>query len=198
MNTSAIKEKIQELLDKARVKFDTLVSTERDKRALLLGTSAIVIVVVYLVFHSYSSGTENLEKRSVQLQKELTEVKALKAEYENSNKQISELSSKNTAENEALISVVEKILLEEKLDRKNFSIRDVNTRSSSEEDFYEEKSVDVELNKLSLDNLVEILYKFQNKTSLIISDLNISTKYDKSNSMTVKLRLSTFEFKQVS
>ena len=126
------------------------------------------------------------------------EVKALKAEYEASSKKIVELSSKIKKENEALISVVEKILLDENLDRKNFSIRDVNSRSNSDEDFYEQKSVDVELDKISLDNLVDILYKLQNKPSLRVSNLNISTKFDKAESMKVKLRVSTYEFKELS
>ncbi|MGB3365575.1 MAG: hypothetical protein WBB48_12445, partial [Thermodesulfobacteriota bacterium] len=114
-----------------------------------------------------------------------------------------ELSSKIKKENEALISVVEKILLNKELDRKNFVIRDVNSRSNSRsdsaDDFYEEKSVDIELNKISLDTLVDILYKLQNKPSLKVSNLNISTKSNKSgSSMKVKLRVSTYEFKQVS
>ncbi len=198
MNIDSIKQKILELSEKFREKYYTLIATERDKRALLMGISAITVIVLYLVFHSYSSGIDSLQKRSVQLQKQLGEVKALKAEYEGSNKKISELSSKIKKENEALISVVEKILLNEKLDRTNFSIRDVNSRSNSDEDFYEEKSVDVELSKISLNTLVDIMYKLQNKPSLKVSNLNISTKFDKSNSMKVKLRVSTYEFKQVS
>lgn len=198
MDIDSIRQKIQEFIEKSREKFYSLTSTERDRRALLLGGSAIVIIVIYLVFHSYSSGTDYLQKRSAQLEKELREVKVLKAEYEDSNKKIVELSSKIKKENEALISVVEKILLNEKLDRTNFSIRDVNSRTNSNEDFYEEKSVDVELNKISLSNLVDILYKLQNKPSLKVSNVNISTKLGKSDSMNVKLRVSTYEFKQVS
>ncbi len=126
------------------------------------------------------------------------EVKLLKVEYEDSKKKIAQLSSQIKKENEALISVVEKILLKENLDRKNFSIRDVNSRSNSDDDFYEEKSVDVELYKISLNTLIDILYRLQNKPSLKVSNLNISTKFYKSNSMKVKLRVSTYEFKQVS
>jgi len=198
MDKDSIKQKIQELIEKAREKFDTLIATERDRRTLLLASSAIIVIVIYLVFHSYSSGADSLQKSSVQLEKELQEIKALKAEYEDSQTKIAELSSKIKKENEDLISVVEKILLNQELDRKNFSIRDVNSRSNSDEDFYEEKSVDVELNKLSLNALVDILYKLQNKPSLKVSNLNISTKSDKSDSMKVKLRVSTYEFKQVS
>ncbi len=198
MDIDSIRQKIQDLIEKSREKFYSLTSTERDRRALLLGGSAIVIIVIYLVFHSYSSGTDHLQKRSAQLEKELREVKVLKAEYEDSNKKIVELSSKIKKENEALISVVEKILLNEKLERKNFSIRDVNVRINSDEDFYEEKSVDVELNKISLSNLVDILYELQNKPSLKVSNVSISTKLGKSDSINVKLRVSTYEFKQVS
>lgn len=198
MDIDSIRQKIQDLIEKSREKFYSLTSTERDRRALLLGGSAIVIIVIYLVFHSYSSGTDHLQKRFAQLEKELREVKVLKAEYEDSNKKIVELSSKIKKENEALISVVEKILLNEKLDRTNFSIRDVNSRTNSNEDFYEEKSVDVELNKISLSNLVDILYKLQNKPSLKVSNVSISTKLGKSDSINVKLRVSTYEFKQVS
>jgi len=198
MNIDSIRQNILELSEKFREKYYTLIATERDRRALVLGVSVITVIVLYLVFHSYSSGIDSLQKRSVQLQKQLGEVKALKAEYEGSNKKIAELSSKIKKENEALISVVEKILLNEKLDRTNFSIRDVNSRSNSDEDFYEEKSVDVELNKISLNTLVDIMYKLQNKPSLKVSNLNISTKFDKANSMKVKLRVSTYEFKQVS
>ena len=198
MDIDSIRQKIQELIEKSRAKFYSLTSTERDRRALLLGGSAIVIIVIYLVFHSYSSGTDHLQKRSAQLEKELREVIVLKAEYEDSNKKIVELSSKIKKENEALISVVEKILLNEKLERTNFSIRDVNARTNSDEDFYEEKSVDVELNNISLSNLVDILYKLQNKPSLKVSNVSISTKLGKSDSINVKLRVSTYEFKQVS
>ncbi|GJM15145.1 MAG: hypothetical protein DHS20C13_04720 [Thermodesulfobacteriota bacterium] len=198
MNIDSIRQKILELSEKFREKYYTLIATERDRRALILGVSVITLIVLYLVFHSYSSGIDSLQKRSVQLQKQLGEVKALKAEYEDSNKKIVELSSKIKKENEALISVVEKILLNEKLDRTNFSIRDVNSRSNSDEDFYEEKSVDVELNKISLNTFVDIMYKLQNKPSLKVSNLNISTKFDKANSMKVKMRVSTYEFKQVS
>jgi len=197
MDIDTIKEELRNIADRLREKLQTLSSTERDRRVLLFGGLAVVFIVFYLIIHSYTSATERLEKRSAQLYKELKEVEMLKVEYEDSKKQISELSSKIKKENEALITVVEKILLDEKLDRKNFSIRDVNSRTNSDEDFYEEKSVDVELNKLSLADLVDILYKIQNKSSLKVSNLNISTKFGKSASMNVKLRVSTYEFKQV-
>jgi len=63
MDIDSIRQKIQDLIEKSREKFYSLTSTERDRRALLLGGSAIVIIVIYLVFHSYSSGTDHLQKK---------------------------------------------------------------------------------------------------------------------------------------
>ena len=122
----------------------------------------------------------------------------MRSEYEGSVEKITELSSKIKKENEPLISVVEQILLDENIDRKNFSIKDVNLRTVKSEDFFEEKSIDVELKDLSLKDLIDILYKLQNTPSFLkVSNLNISTKFNKSDSMTVKLRVSTYEFREL-
>ncbi len=82
---------------------------------------------------------------------------------------------------------------------RTFSIRDVNLRTSDSEDFYEERSIDVELKNISLKDLVDVLYKIQNAPSFLkVSNLNLSTKFDRSDSLTVKLRVSTFRFKEVT
>lgn len=199
MDINSLIEKIKKALIEAREKLARLSSTERDRRAIGIGTAGICLLILYLVLHSFTSGTERLEKRAVQLQADLTRIENMRDEYLNSKERIIELSSKIKEEDEPLISVVEQILLDEDIARKNFSIKDVNLRTSAPEDFYEERSVDVELKNLSLNNLVDILYNVQNAQSFLkVSNLNISTKFDKSDSMTVKLRVSTFEFKEVS
>ena len=199
MDINSLIEKIKKALIEAREKLMRLSSTERDRRAISIGAAGICLLILYLVLHSFTSGTERLEKRAIQLQADLTRIENMRDEYLNSKERIIELSSKIKEEDEPLISVVEQILLDENIDRKNFSIKDLNLRTSAPEDFYEEKSVDVELKNLSLNNLVDILYKVQNAPSFLkVSNLNISTKFDKSDSMTVKLRVSTFEFKEVS
>jgi hypothetical protein len=175
-----------------------LSSSERDVRAVRIGIAGLCLLIVYIVFHTFSSGTERLEKQVKQLETELVRIENLRSEYEGSKKRIEELSSRIKEENEPLISVVERILLDENIDRKNFSIKDVNLRTAESEEFYEEKSIDVELKDLSLKDLVDILYKIQNTPSFLkVSNLNISTKFNKSDSMTVKLRVSTFEFREL-
>ena len=199
MELSSLTGNIRKTVGAVREKLTRISSTERDRRAIVIGASGLVILVFYLIFHSISSGTDRLEKRVVQLESELGRVQELKTEYEESQKKIAVLSSKIKEEDEPLISIVEQILLSENLDRKNFSIRDVNLRTSTSEDFYEERSIDVELKNISLKDLVDVLYKIQNAPSFLkVSNLNLSTKFDRSDSMTVKLRVSTFRFKEVT
>ena len=191
-------ERIKKVSGELRERLARLASSERDVRAMRIGAVGICLIILYIIFHTITSGTGRLEKQVRQLETELGRIENLRTEYEGSKKRMTELSSKIKEEREPLISVVEKILLDENIDRKNFSIKDVNLRTSDSGDFYEEKSIDVELKDLSLKDLIDILYKIQNtKSFLKVSNLNISTKYNKSDSMTVKLRVSTFEFREL-
>ena len=191
-------DRIKKVTGELRERIVRLSSSERDVRAIRIGAAGICLIIIYVIFHSITSGTGRLEKQVRQLETELGRIENLRTEYEGSKQRMTELSSKIKEEREPLISVVEKILLEENIDRKNFSIKDVNLRTTDSEDFYEEKSIDVELKDLSLKDLIDILYKIQNtKSFLKVSNLNISTKFNKSDSMTVKLRVSTFEFREL-
>lgn len=199
MELGSLTKSINNAVRSARERLAQISSTERDRRAVIIGAAGLCLLILYIVFHSISSGTDRLEKRVTQLETELGRIQELKTEYEDSKKKIAVLSSKIKEENEPLISIVEQILLSENLDRKNFSIRDVNLRTSDSEDFYEERSIDVELKNISLKDLVDVLYKIQNAPSFLkVSNLNLSTKFDRSDSLTVKLRVSTFRFKEVT
>ena len=198
MATGSAIDRIKKVSGELRERIARLSSSERDVRAIRIGVAGICLIIIYVIFHSITSGTGRLEKQVRQLETELGRIENLRTEYEGSKQRMTELSSKIKEGREPLISVVEKILLEENIDRKNFSIKDVNLITTDSEDFYEEKSIDVELKDLSLKDLIDILYKIQNtKSFLKVSNLNISTKFNKSDSMTVKLRVSTFEFREL-
>lgn len=191
-------EKIRGYIAQIQEKLGSAVSSERDRRALLLLGVGAVVLILYLVVQSFSSSTERLEKKVAALDLELKKVKSLSVEYEQSTKRMSELAGKIKKHDEPLISLLEKVLVSENIQRTNFAIRDVNTRGSDEEEeLYEEKSVDLELKKISLQDLVDILYRIQNQNSFLkVSNLNIS-KVKQADSVNVKLRVSTFDFKKV-
>jgi type II secretory pathway component PulM len=199
MSVNTAVESAKKALGEIRERFIRLSSSDRDRRAVIIGGAALCFLIVYIIFHSLTSGTDHLQKQVKQLQAELVRVENLRSEYEVSKAKISDISSRLKEEHEPLISVVERILLDENIDRKNFSIRDVNLKTADTEDLYNETSIDVELKDLSLNDLVDILYKIQNNSSFLkVSNLDITTKFNKSDTMTVKLRVSTFKFKELS
>ncbi len=198
MNRERVSEFTQKLREKVFTFINRVMSTERDRRAVMIGAVGVSLMILYLVFHSFSSGAAKLEKRNIELHTDLEKIKALRTEYIESKQKIRELSTKIKTEEEALISVVEKILIDENIERKNFSIKDVNTRAPEPEDFYSEKSVDVDLKQVSLRDLLDILYKLQSRQAFLkVSNLRIKTKFDKPDLMNVSLRISSFKFNRV-
>jgi len=196
-----IKSRIMELMKKIsdlRIKLIGMVSSERDQKAIILGIAIFSVLVLYLIFHSINSGTSNLSKEVEQLQVQLVDVNDLRSEYLDSKKKISIIASRIKKEDEALISVVEKILVAQNIERKNFSIRDTNSRTPGSEDLFDENSVNVDVKRVSLKNFVDVLYDIQAKSSFLkVSDLRIRTKFDNPDLMDVTMRISTFDFKKV-
>lgn len=199
MDTSSLKGTIKKYSDFARERLMRAASTERDRRALIIGGSGLLLMILYLVFHSFATSADKLELQANQLDSELNEMIELRSEYRGSEQRIKQLAGELKTLNEPLISTVEKIIVEENIERKNFSIRDVNIRTADADEYFDEKSVDVELKNVSLNDLVDILYNIQRQSSsLKVSNLIINTRLGRSESINAKFRISTYELKQVS
>lgn len=172
-------------------------TSERDKKILLIGGIFFFVLVLFLIFQFFSSGSEKLVRKALSLDKKIVESESLKTEYEEINRRIGQLTRSIKTVDEALISVVEKILVDENIQRSDFSIKDSNTRDTSGGDLYDEKSVYVEIKKIPLRQLVDLLYKIQTRPSFLkVSNLRIRTRFDSPDLMDISFRISTFEFKK--
>jgi hypothetical protein len=170
-------------------------ASDRDRRATVFGGIGFFILVLYVVFQFFSSGSARLEKRGDALRADLKRIESLRAEYLQSKRKIDELTSTVRTGDEPLISMVEKTLVDERIDRANFSIK---SRASSPGDLYEETSVDVDIKKIPLDIMVDVLYRFQTMPTFIkVSKLRPQTRFDNPDLMDVSFRVSTYKFKQV-
>jgi len=173
-------------------------ASKRDKRAVIISVTAISAFIIFILFQFLSSGTERLTKKVDALNSVLGKIENLRMQLEESNRQISQLTSSFKSGDEALISVVEDILVNEQIDRGSFSIKDSNTSAPAIDDLYKEKSVDVEIRKIPLNKIVDLLYKVQVGRSLLkVSNLRIRTRFDNPDLIDVNFRISSFEFKKV-
>lgn len=173
-------------------------ASKRDKRAVIISVLAISVFIIFIIFQFLSSGTERLTEKVDALNSDLGKIENLRKRLEESNRAIGQLTSSFKSGDEALISVVEDILVNEQIDRGSFSIKDSNTSAPAIDDFYSEKSVDVEIRKIPLNKIVDLLYKVQVGQSLLkVSNLRIRTRFDNPDLIDVNFRISSFEFKKV-
>ncbi len=174
---------------------DRLVISERDKKLLTFGLLFVLFVVVFLAYQSYSKKISIYEKQVKILREQLAEVKALSKDYKESKKHLDAITSSLKKEEEALISVMENILIESGVKKENFSIRDSGGGKSKGEGFYEATSVEVEIRRVPLPIMIDILYKIQSRKSFLkVSGLRMRTKFDNPAFLDASFKLSTFEF----
>jgi len=197
MDFSKIKEFFADIKKTIQGKINVSEITERDRYILFGCLGIFAAVLIYLTVFSFTSAVSSLEKKVLVLEDDLQRVSELKTEYVIFTKRLKELIKENPKQG-ALISTVEKILLEENVDRKKFSIKDRNKRNKDTEEIYDEKSVDVTIKQIPLGKVIDVLYAFQSKTSYLkVKGLRVRTRFDSSNSVDLSFRVSTFEFKDV-
>ena len=195
MNINAFVDNLRTLIDQAQKRIQRTAVSDRDRRAVIFGGLGLLILVLYIVFQFFSSGSARLEKKAQSLQTDLKRFESLRAEYLGSEHRIEELANTIKTGDEPLISVVEKTLVDSRIDRGNFSIK---SRAPSPGDLYEETSVDVDIKKVSLDRMVDILYGFQTMPTFVkVSKLRPQTRFNDPDLMDVSFRVSTFKFNQV-
>ncbi len=191
-------ERLKHFYNLIRDRIQQISASERDKRAVAISVIAISLFVIFIVFQFLSSGTERLSKKVDALNSDLKKIESLRSQLEESNRMISQLTSSFKSGDEALISVVEDILVNEQIDRGSFSIKDSNASAPGMDDLYKERSVDVEIKKIPLNKVVDFLYKVQVRPSLLkVSNLRIRTRFDNPDLIDVSFRISSFEFKKV-
>jgi hypothetical protein len=196
MDNNSITEIVKNLKNQFNERFQRILASDRDRKALILGAIGLSILVIYLIFHSFSSGGARLAKKAETIEADLKKIESLRSEYIQSKRRIDEVTSNIKSEDEALISVVEKVLIDAQIERGSFSI---NSRTDATGDLYDEKSVDIEIKKLPLNKAVDVLYKIQTNPSFLkVSKLRIRTRFDNSSLMDASFRVSTFKFKQMT
>ena len=166
----------------------------REVRALKIGAAALAVFIVFSVYRAVLPGGSAMRSEVSQMRLQLNEIRAIKEEYRYSRDLLSKVSGSMKEEKEALISVAEKVLIRNGIDRRSFSIRGTNP-SVRGKGIERERAVLVKINKVSVPRVLNVLYVFQkSKTILKVSDLRIKTRFDNPDLTDVSFRLSTFSF----
>lgn len=194
MNTNALFDDLKSQISQYREKIKRLVVTERDRRALMIGGVGAALLLIYIIFQVFSSGSGRLEKQAEAMRQDMNKLNSLKAEYNESKRRAEQIAREVKTGNHDLVSLIENAVIEAQIPRGSFSI---NSRTPASTDLYEEKMVDVEVKKVSLERAVAVLYQIQSKpTFLKVSKFSVRTRFDNVNLVDVSFRVSAYEFKQ--
>ena len=179
--------RVRELIDKGE--FST-----RDVRAIKIAAAALALFLLFSAYRAVFPRGSEVKSEVSQVRLQLGEMRSLKEEYRYSRDLLAEFSGLMKEEKDALISVAEKALVRNGIDRRSFSIRGTNP-SVRGNGINRERAVLIKINKVPVPRVLNVLYTFQrSKTILKVSDLRIKTRFDNPNLSDVSFRLSTFSF----
>ena len=197
MDFDKIKEKLRYSVQFLSEKLEESMKSERERRAIIIGAVAIIALVLFVFFNTFFRDSNKYQKQSQALEAELIRVKSLGVEYGLLKDRLRELTKAVKKEDEALISVVEKVLIDNDIERTSFSIKDSKIVLPDSDDLYDESTVEVNVRKVPFNRVIDILYTIQNRDSFLkVSNLRLKTKFDKPELVDVSFKLSTFEFRQ--
>ena len=194
--TGVVLEKTEPLTRRIRGLIERREFSERDVRAMKIAAAVLVLFLVFSIYRAVFPAGSVIRSEVGLMRGQLNEIRAIKEEYRYSRDILAKVSGSMKEEKEALISVAEKTLIRNGIDRRSFSIKGTNP-SVRGKGIEREKAVLVRINKVPIPRVMNILYSFQkSKTILKVSDLRIKTRFDNPNLTDVSFRLSTFSFSE--
>ena len=192
----AVLEKTEPLARRVRGLIDRREFSARDVRALKIAAAALAVFILFSAYRAVFPGGSAVRSEVSQVRLQINEMRSIKEEYRYSRDILANVSGSMREEKEALISVAEKALVRNGIDRRSFSIKGTNP-SGRGKGINRERAVLVKINKVPVPRVLNVLYTFQkSKTLLKVSDLRIKTRFDNPNLTDVSFRLSTFSFSE--
>ena len=192
----AVLEKTEPLARRVRGLIDRREFSARDVRALKIAVAALAVFILFSAYRAVFPGGSAVRSEVSQVRLQINEMRSIKEEYRYSRDILANVSGSMKEEKEALISVAEKALVRNGIDRRSFSIKGTNP-SGRGKGINRERAVLVKINKVPVPRVLNVLYTFQkSKTLLKVSDLRIKTRFDNPNLTDVSFRLSTFSFSE--
>ena len=193
---SAVLGKTEPLVRRVRELVDRGDFSARDVRALKIAAVAVALFILFSAYRAVFPGGSEVKSEIGQVRLQLNEMRSLKDEYRYSRDLLAKVSGSMKEEREALISVAEKVLVRNGIDRRSFSIKGTNP-SGRGKGIQRERAVLVKINKVPVPRVLSVLYTFQkSKTILKVSDFRIKTRFDDPDLTDVSFRLSTFSFSE--
>lgn len=169
--------------------------TPREKRVLAIAAAAAVLMAVYLIADAIASSYQDLGRKIELKQQDLAKITRLRDQYVETHRQLEEVRARlgKTQKDFSVLSFIEDLANREGIREKIGSMKPKKIPLNEE---FEESSVEIQMDSVSLPKLVDFAYKIENSGHLLkIKRLRIKPRYDDRNQLNVTLQVSTYEKK---
>ncbi|PLX85327.1 MAG: hypothetical protein C0617_04445 [Desulfuromonas sp.] len=166
--------------------------SQRDRIALAAGGLVVLATVLYLaVFEPYREGTARLDAQIATRQRQLQEVQAMRQDYLQLQQRVAEAEKRlDSGQAFSLFSFVEGLTAEVAAKGNLVYMR---PQPAGVQDDFKEESVEIKLEKIRLDQVVNLLYRIDTaKAYLKVKNLRLKPRFDDRTELDAVLTISSF------
>ncbi|MEW6441489.1 MAG: type 4a pilus biogenesis protein PilO [bacterium] len=169
--------------------------TQRERWVLVAGAAAFVLLLCYLGIDGLVGSYNELGRKIDGRNQDLVKITHLRDQYVDTHRKVQEVRSRLDKKQKdfSVLSFIEDLANREGI-REN--IGSVKPKKVPFNDDYDESSVEIQMDNVTLPKLVNFAYKVENSGHLLkLKRLRVKTRYDNRNLLNVMLQVSTYERK---
>lgn len=167
---------------------------EKHLKPLLLGGIALLLLAGFWIYSSHQQALQRLERKTAAAHEELARLQESLREYRQLENRLRQIGSGQDAGNATLIAAVESAT--QQIGARS-QLLYVRPQPDKVRDDLIEEGVEIKLERLLLNQLVELLYQFEAaKQRLNVSQLRVRTRFDNPEQLDMVMTLSRFKEKR--
>ena len=169
--------------------------TKRERRTLAVAAVLLVVLIVYLGVDAAVQHYQEMGQKIELKKQDLVKISHLRDEYVETHRQVQEIRSRLDKKQKdfSLLSFIEDLANREGIREKIGSVKPKKIPLNEE---YDESSVEIQMDNVTLPKFVDFAYKIEHSGHLLkVKRLRIKTRYDDPNLLNVTLQVSTYENK---
>ena len=169
--------------------------SQREQRVLLGAGVLFVLMLLYLGVDSVLDGYQKLEDKIVTKRGEVEKLSRLRTQYMEAHRQLEDIKAKldQMERGFSVLSFIEDLANKENIREK---IGSVKPKKIPLNDTYDENIVELNIDNVSLQELVDFIYQVENSGQLLkVKRLRIKTRYDNRDLLNVTLQVTTYKKK---
>jgi general secretion pathway protein M len=169
--------------------------SQREQRVLIGAGVLFAFLLLYLVVGSVLQGYEKLDDKIATKRGEVQKIARLREQYMQTHKELEDIKAKldQMEKGFSVLSFIEDLANKENIRNK---IGSVKPKKNPLNDTYDENIVELQMDNVSLSELVDFIYKIENSGQLLkVKRLRVKTRYDDRDLLNVTLQVTTYKKK---